>query len=205
MPTKAQMDELIAGTTQEAKTVNGVAGIVFKAKNGNSIFMPYTGYRNASTINGAGTEGLYWTGSNYSIATDYSNTLKLSSGNATSGLSKRSLGLAVRSVRLSPVIKPNSDKLIVGDIESNGNLRIELYNQYGSSAKDPSINPSQVKFSKNMVVTFKITGIKDNDKTDNEIFKFILDNTFSEQNFTGEFEWHQRESSGWTVPCFHSP
>ena len=162
MPTKAQMDELIAGTTQEAKTVNGVAGIVFKAKNGNSIFMPYTGYRNASIVNGAGTEGLYWTGSNYSIATDYSNTLKLSAGNATSGLSKRSLGLAIRPVRLSPVIKPNSDKLIVGDIESNGNLRIELYNQYGSSAKDPSINPSQVKFSKNMVVTFKITGIKDN-------------------------------------------
>ncbi len=45
----------------------------------------------------------------------------------------------------------------------------------------------------NMKLVEKITGIKDNDKTDNEIFKFILDNTFSEQNFTGEFEWHQRD------------
>lgn len=165
MPTKTQMEELIAGTTQEVATVNGVTGIRFKAKNGNSIFMPYTGYRTATAVTGAGTEGLYWTGSNYTVATDYSHTMKLSAGSASSGLSKRSLGLAVRSVRLAPVITPNSDKLVTGDIEGNGNFRIELYNQYGSSAKDPCLNPAQVKFSKNMVVTFKISGLKDNMKS----------------------------------------
>ena len=113
-------------------------------------------------VNGAGVEGLYWTGNNYSIVKDYSHTLKLSAGSSACGLSKRSLGLAIRSVRKSTSLTPLSDKLVVGDLEGNGRIRIEIYNEYGATKNAPAVNPNQIKFSKNMVVTLKLTGISGN-------------------------------------------
>lgn len=99
-PTADELAELIQNTNQEETEVNGVKGVKFTSKkNGNSIFMPYTGYRDGTDKVGEGNEGLYWSGNNYSVATDYSQTLKISGGKATSGVSPRNLGLAVRPVR----------------------------------------------------------------------------------------------------------
>lgn len=161
-PTADQISELISKTTQTEDEVDGVKGIRFTASNGNSIFMPYTGYRNATTVEGVGVQGLYWSGNNYSVATNYSQTLNLANGMATSGVSARNLGLAIRPVRASPELKVDNSKLNVGDIEGNGRIRIEIYNQYGSTAADPGINVSQIKFTKNMVVTFRLNGVSGN-------------------------------------------
>ncbi len=163
-PTAEQVSELISKTTQTEDEVEGVRGIRFTAANGNSIFLPYTGYREGAEQVGEGLQGLYWSGTHYSVATDYSQTLNLTAGAATSGVSARNLGLAIRPVRASAELKVDNSKVVAKDVEDNGNLRIEIYNEYGSTKENCGINPSQVKFSKNMVVTFKLSGITDNMK-----------------------------------------
>ncbi len=54
----------------------------------------------------------------------------------------------------------NNANLIYGDLENNGNLRLELYNEYGAGTKDnPVVDPSAINFSKNLAVTFKLEGV----------------------------------------------
>ena len=57
------------------------------------------------------------------------------------------------------VVRVKSEKLIMGDIENNGNYRIELYNEYGASKDDPAVNPADIKFDYNMQLTFTVNGI----------------------------------------------
>ena len=164
MPTHAQIAELVKNTTQQRTTVDGVEGIRFTAQNGNSIFLPVTGYRNGETaiVDGA---GYYWSGNVSSVHSDYANTLTFDGSSAKTGFSKRSLGLALRSVRAYAEVNPESGKLVFGDLESNGRLRIEIYNEYGATAANRPIDPSSIKFAKNMVVSFTLTGITDNLKS----------------------------------------
>ena len=67
MPTKSEVEELINGTTQkEASRKNStgetVSGLEFTSKtNGNSIFIPYNGFKNANYRECEGTSGHYWT------------------------------------------------------------------------------------------------------------------------------------------------
>jgi hypothetical protein len=164
MPSKAQIAELVNNTTQTWTTVDGVQGMRFTAKNGNSIFLPAAGYRDGETAV-ADAAGYYWSGTVYSVNSDYSNTLTFDSSSAKTGFSKRSLGLSLRSVRAYAVVNPDSGKLVFGDIEGNGRLRIELYNEYGATNGNSPIDPTSIKFSKNMVVTFSLSGITGNLKT----------------------------------------
>lgn len=162
-PTAAQMNELISKTTQTVETVDGVAGIRFTAKNGNSIFLPYTGYRDGASVTANGA-GYYWTGSVSDMDEALAKSLKVSQG-AGVAFSARHLGLAVRSVRPAPEIKDiDNTKLAVGDIEGNGRIRIEIYNDFGTTKAAPGISTDQIVFNKNMVVTFKLTGLDDNYK-----------------------------------------
>lgn len=52
----------------------------------------------------------------------------------------------------------DNSKLNYGDLENNGNLRLELYNEYG--AKSPCYEQSALSFSKTMAVTFKLSGVQ---------------------------------------------
>ena len=164
MPTHAQIAELVKKTTQQWTTVDGVEGMRFTAQNGNSIFLPVTGYRNGETTIADGA-GYYWSGNVSSVHSDYANTLTFNNSSAKSGFSRRSLGLALRSVRAYAEVNPESGKLIFGDIEGNGRLRIEIYNEFGATASNPPIDPASIKFAKNMVVSFTLTGITDNLKS----------------------------------------
>ncbi|MDL2211058.1 hypothetical protein LJB79_00570, partial [Bacteroides sp. OttesenSCG-928-M17] len=165
MPTHAHLAELVSKTTQEWTTVDGVQGMRFTANNGNSIFLPAAGYRDGeTTISDA--MGYYWSGSVGSVSNEYASTLTLNSSSAKTGVSKRHLGLSLRSVRPYAVVTPESGKIVFGDIEENGRLRIEIYNEYGATAANPPIDVSSIKFNKNMVVTFTLTGITDNLKND---------------------------------------
>lgn len=59
MPTLAEIYELIDGTTQIAEEVNGVYGMIFTSKvNGNSIFIPFTGYRDGTEFGSIGYGGI---------------------------------------------------------------------------------------------------------------------------------------------------
>lgn len=161
MPTASHIAELINNTSHEWATVDGIEGMRFTAANGNSIFLPASGYRNGKEMM-TDAKGYYWSGSISTVNADYGNTLTFDNGAAVTGFSRRALGLSVRPVRAYARLTPESDKLLYGNLESNGNMRIEIYNEYGKTQSNPPIDPTTVKFSKNMVVTFSLTGITDN-------------------------------------------
>jgi hypothetical protein len=53
----------------------------------------------------------------------------------------------------------DNSKLVIGDIEGNGNLRLELFNEYGSTMEDPGLVRSDVAFNEQIEVTFSLNGI----------------------------------------------
>lgn len=167
MPTLDQVKELINKTTKTIETVNGVQGIRFTAANGNSIFLPYTGYRDGKNVINDG-KGFYWTGNVSAVNNSYANTLTFdAAGVVKNGNSLRYYGIPLRSVRPYSNIQPSEadqSKLVVGDLEGNGKIRIELYNEYGSTKGNSIIDPSSIKFNNTMAVTFKISGLDGNYK-----------------------------------------
>lgn len=63
MPTETEWRELIANTTSEWTTENGVYGLRLTAANGKSLFFPAAGYRDGSELLDAGENGVYWSSS----------------------------------------------------------------------------------------------------------------------------------------------
>lgn len=61
LPTTAEFNELLTLKHEEVK-INNVPGIQFTAENGNSIFLPYAGYRYKENVFQTGDYGYYWTG-----------------------------------------------------------------------------------------------------------------------------------------------
>ncbi len=93
-------------------------------------------------------------------------------------------------------IPVDQTKLVFGDIEENGNFRIEIYNQFGDSSKDPSIDTSLLTFSDTLSVEFKLTGIaygaKEVEKAD--------DPSQKEYAYSGEYHAYmgvQTNTSAW--------
>ena len=165
MPTLAQVKELINNTSKKIETVNGVQGIRFTGANGNSIFLPYTGYRDGKKIIDDG-KAFYWTGTQSEVNADYANTLTFDAqGIVKNGNSLRHYGVPVRTVRPYSELKPSDNsKLLV--IDNEGSLRLEIYNEYGQTKTSGSvIDLSSLKFNKAMAVTFKLSGLDGNYKS----------------------------------------
>ena len=166
LPTIDQVEELISKTTQAYVSVDGVDGIRFTAKNGNSIFLPITGFRKGTELTTDGA-GYYWTGTINDVNDAYSKTLKISTDRAKAGLSERALGLALRSVReeepVAEGITIRNWNAVQGDIEGNGNYRFDIYNEWdgsGTGTDDTSVLiRSEVDFKESISATFTITGI----------------------------------------------
>lgn len=59
MPTKEDFEELISNCDTTWTAQNGINGMRFTAPNGNSIFLPATGYK-INTIHYSGNDGYYW-------------------------------------------------------------------------------------------------------------------------------------------------
>jgi hypothetical protein len=60
MPTRTQMEELIANTTYELTTINGIKGGKFTATNGNYVFLPAAGWWEDGSQYRVGNDGSYW-------------------------------------------------------------------------------------------------------------------------------------------------
>ena len=197
MPSEKQVQELIEKTTQEADEVNGVPGIRFTAKNGNSIFLPYTGYRvgNEVTENG---EGYYWTSTVSSVNEMYSKSLKITPSAVTVDMSNRYYGLSLRSVREEEPVEEGitirNYNAVQGDLENNGNYRFDIFNQWdgsGTGSDETSVLiPSEVNFKESISVTFTITGI--GNATCNA-FMVFADGTWATQN------WNYNEDGNGSV------
>ena len=69
IPTKAEIEELIALQNQWVNNYNGVSGLngrVFTGTNGNTLFIPAAGYFDGSAHNNAGSICYLWSSSLYS-------------------------------------------------------------------------------------------------------------------------------------------
>ncbi len=105
MPSTADVDELILGTTQTKVTndASTFTGYTFTSNtNGRSIFLPVTGYKDRAVTVGAVTtdRGVYWT-SMMSSTADYVNAYALvftSDGVSGTGMVGRPYGCVVRAV-----------------------------------------------------------------------------------------------------------
>jgi hypothetical protein len=103
MPSREQFNELINSsyTTTTWTTMNGKYGRKITSKsNGNSIFLPAAGYRSGTSLNDAGSYGLYWS---RSLSTSYSNdaySLYFDSGSFNTNYLSRCIGRSVRPVRV---------------------------------------------------------------------------------------------------------
>lgn len=53
----------------------------------------------------------------------------------------------------------DTSKLVYGDLEGNGNFRLELFNEFGATFNDPPLNPADVAFGDRIEVTFTLSGI----------------------------------------------
>lgn len=159
LPTKADFENLIAACdiTKEDDCYKFTS-----KKTGNSIYFPIDGIREGETV----TEGMgvYATGQSYGNEPDYTDVLMLNGTEAKMAIAKRSTGVSVRPVRkpFAKVITPDSSKLNIGDLEGNGRIRIEIYNEFGQTKDDPGVDISQINFSESMAVTFTLKGINDN-------------------------------------------
>lgn len=168
MPSYAEIEELIAGTTQTEEEMDGVSGIRFTAANGKSIFLPVTGYREGTTVTSS-ENGYYWSGNIDATNSGYAGAMSFEDGTVQAAYIGCQYGLAVRPVR--PVIESKDegtgesgvhvDNSLVsyGDLENNGNLRIEIYNMYGSTSSNPPIAPSSIVFDSEMTILFTISGL----------------------------------------------
>lgn len=103
MPTLKEINELLIECTQTPITHNGINGYKITASNGNSIFLPATGYYDGTRLKEQGTYGSYWSSSLYEDACEHASVLMIDLdryGSTFCGtdLNYRSCGYSVRPV-----------------------------------------------------------------------------------------------------------
>lgn len=99
IPTKADWEELIANTTFEWTTVNGVSGRKYTAANGNTLFLPAAGYQEGPWIGSIGSYGYYWSSSLDENVPFIAWSFLFANGTQTTYLKDRYYGFSVRPVR----------------------------------------------------------------------------------------------------------
>ena len=99
LPTVGEFQELNNNCDSEWTDEDGVAGRRFTSRiNGNSVFFPASGYYNGTTLNGRGSNGLYWSSSYISATSAYYLGFDSSNvGPANGGL--RRYGFTARAVQ----------------------------------------------------------------------------------------------------------
>ncbi len=102
MPTKEEVKELCDNCTFTYGEVDGVKGYYATGKNGNSIFLPYYGYK--MILDNSENQGYYWAGSESITNNEFGRILFLYDGRAILGAGEdKSCGLQIR-----PVYSPSS-------------------------------------------------------------------------------------------------
>lgn len=56
-------------------------------------------------------------------------------------------------------IAVDQSKILFGDLEGNGKIRIEIYNEYGDTKNDPPINKADITNAVTVAATFTISGV----------------------------------------------
>lgn len=103
MPTSNEWKELYNNTTNTWKTQNGVAGQLFTASNGRSIFLPAASshWGGSELWGNGGQNGEYWSCSLGSYTPDQAIYLYFNSDNTMTSYDRRDVGKTIRPVRSS--------------------------------------------------------------------------------------------------------
>ncbi len=102
MPTKEEWKELFLKTTCVWTTQNGVDGRLLMGANGNSIFLPATGFRIDGELIGPGL-GIYWSSSLHTDFNERGWSFHFEGENChVCGTYERNRGQVVRAVRVAP-------------------------------------------------------------------------------------------------------
>ena len=100
IPTIEQIHELLNNTTSKLKKINGVEGRLYKSNiNGNTIFIPFAGNCDASSITGIKRFSRYWSSSLYSPNHQMAYYLYAIYDNSVMFVKDRYVGLSVRGVK----------------------------------------------------------------------------------------------------------
>ena len=110
MPSKDDFMELVYNCEYKETTQNGVKGLQFTGKNGNYIFLPYTGYYWNTENSKVGNEGSYWS-STLTTSRNHAHEMNFSKGEMLwDCYINRFAGLCVRPVKHS---SPTYDNLVL--------------------------------------------------------------------------------------------
>lgn len=154
LPTATEMRQLINQCKIAEETKGGVAGYTVTGPNGNSIFIPQAGYRIGETVTGGGACLMTGTISDANNAYEYIASISGTAAKfATAAVTN---GLSARAVLKNKADFDNSKLAVCGN---NGDLRLEVYNAWGSTASNPGINKDAFLFTKKMYVNFTLFGL----------------------------------------------
>lgn len=101
IPSREQIEELIANCTTQISHRNGVRGRLFTSNiNGASLFFPIAGYFYITSLYHAGSFGYYWSRTLYTNKPTYAHLLYFDAG-VKSGNNARIYGRSIRPVRVA--------------------------------------------------------------------------------------------------------
>ena len=124
-PTKIQLEELIANTTYEWTTINGVNGGKYTASNGNYIFLPAVGRYSGGTLSFSGTDGYYLSSDREDSESNWVYSLSCDDDNpAVSTYAHLTHGCSVRGVM---------------DHESNKVFKVAITGSYNDLTDKPTV------------------------------------------------------------------
>ena len=125
MPTEEELQELCECTTHTSAERNGVWGWLFTGCNGNTLFLPFAGYRDGPSLYSVGSTDYYWSSSLY-----YDYGMCVSSGafcliwDYFSLGRARCCGLPVRAVRAKQcVINATANPSVGGEVSGSGTYK----------------------------------------------------------------------------------
>ena len=98
LPTKSEIQELIDKCNWEWTTEGGHKGYRVTGPNGKSIFLPFAGYRNGTSVRYQGSYGYYWSGTLHEGYSFFAYCLSFDFGSVLWSRSSRKNGHSVRPV-----------------------------------------------------------------------------------------------------------
>ncbi|MBR3472762.1 MAG: hypothetical protein IKH22_09310 [Prevotella sp.] len=140
LPSNEQCEELVNSdyTTTEWTTLNEVYGCKITSKsNGNSIFLPATGYHLSSSLYDLGTYGYYWSSTLNDGYPYRSWSLRIGSSEASPRARYRSYGFTVRPVRLTEAnLELSSSSLSLDSSTGSGQVTIHCNGSWTATSSE---------------------------------------------------------------------
>lgn len=99
IPTTAELEELIKKCKWTLETIGGHSGYTITGPNGNSIFLPFAGFKNEDGLQEGGKGGYYWSANIYEYFNGLADDLEMNANMKTTAYFERYIGMTIRPVK----------------------------------------------------------------------------------------------------------